>query len=101
VSPTRSEWHGNCWSKSTAQALFSKDGLDFCDRASGAEERSHDKAYQAATSDDLIVECLSSAAFASKMDRHRRTVDKDAAIEKAAELFKASDPRKTITVHRR
>jgi hypothetical protein len=46
--------------------------IDFWDRAQRAEKSPYDKAHQAATSDKLIVEYLSSAAFAGKMDRHRR-----------------------------
>jgi hypothetical protein len=47
------------------------------------------------------MEYLSSAAFASKWVGAVEAVDKDAAIEKAAELFKANDPRKMIAVQRR
>jgi hypothetical protein len=58
-------------------------------------------APQAATSKKVIVGYLSSAAFTGKWIGAVKTIDKNAAIEEAAELFKVNDWRKLIAVQRR
>jgi hypothetical protein len=73
--------------------------VDFwAESVAGADERSCDKACQAAISDKVIVGYLFSAAFVGKMIDTVEAIDKNAAIEDA---FKANDPRKLIAVQRR